>query len=365
MKDSASYFQEWYAHLLRCKEIDQAITLARHTMKAFPEVSDLAYLKLCQLSQEFLNEYIRPIDCDNLPDTILIDRFSRYSSEYNVIANVFKESHLISHSDFENYDNLEVDLQNAIELGKGFSFIRIGDGEAALLASALPREIGIDIKSDLLLGDVFFNWSGIQLHEQEDSYFSRLRLVAISLYESLESADCLGGISIEQAESIFYKCKYSEELTNYSAYLSSLASSIIISMFKPNHVYEASNGHVNFSPERITRICMFSRAVGVISPFKVLPSCISNVRHHIVVSPRSKDAKCILGNEHANTPWGRENPLLELTSALDDIDVTGTTWILAGGILAKSLSKYIKMRGGVSIDVGSAMDYLSNFESRS
>ena len=239
----------------------------------------------------------------------------------------------------------------ALDSDRGFSFIRVGDGEGAFAWLSDADESGYANLYAHNREDRARVWFDGQI-ELEASGFLGL---ALTLRETIARADILG-------------IPYSTWVSHEYKIGSMTGLSALTNMLRLCHEPDVSVGHAlsrqdaHFALDQdghLKQLLIGTGTVGLIGCHPELPAFmrkvfgVTDIEFHKIPGERIFVEK--IGAEAAE---GVHFPVrfYEIMAALTDRNLAGRLYLVAGGILGKFYCDKIKRQGGVALDIGSVVD---------
>jgi hypothetical protein len=343
-----------YRHSMR---IDNFLTLYKCIAEIVPEFSDVAIANIAVMESVTLNQ-----DSPEIKSSyIKILKDSKFGNDAILAINL---NYLLNklgsdnppYSSQDNFNTFLTILKSACLLNKGFSFIRVSDGEGCLLSGTFLKDayqLNIDLSH--YENSIFQRWTGQNFNSAlGDSIYNDL-VVAIS------NADGIGGICASEEEFIFNKCKYSAEFNLFESYFGSVISRLFLRANNIGSIYPASNANIFFSKGNILEIIRLTKKTPVfIGPVDISNLVTGSFQKFIKVTPRYIDK---------NYEQGQCLHIIFKYNAFFNEEIlpfvtNDKIFFISAGISGKILSNLVKNCGGFAIDIGSATDYIYGFASR-
>lgn len=259
---------------------------------------------------------------------------------------------------FLNKDELTKRIEGALEAKRGFSFIRLGDGEGAFIKISDADEASY---TDLYRHSRI-NRSNVWFNGEIDIAVSNFTRSALELVIPIAFADVVGVPPIEWLKYDYQICSVTgmSSLVNALRWIGQPAVDTGQSLTKHSmHLDFYRTGH-------LTRILKSQSRVGVISCHAQAPDALrqafgfDDVEFHKI--PGEKLHAHLLG---ASAVEGQHFPgrYHEVMTALRR-PLEGKLFLVAGGLLGKFYCDQIKRSGGVALDIGSLIDGWMGIDSR-
>lgn len=279
------------------------------------------------------------------------DCLNRYIDSYAIAESSVVEVHQELGQFPETDESLLTKLDICIEQERGFSFIRLGDGEGTLLNSNIDNEITADLKHMLR------TWWGNDNIDTES-----LREMQKGLLEAVHSADVLGTPDLVHQLSDFniednrlcraYR-KLNELVSQNSekCFLSAYANHTLFKngsldkiIKNPNLSICLISGH---SEENLSRYFRTKYSVNVEAYYEI-PS------EHKFLEKFGYSSNEV----HFPEVYNR------ICSELMEADLRGKLFLIGAGVLGKYYCHLIKLSGGIALDLGSVFDYMLGHDTR-
>jgi len=249
-------------------------------------------------------------------------------------------------------------IENAVVMQQGYSFIRLGDGEGALL--------DLDLNSSLL--DIKY----LAEHFGDECSLNELLEVQNILKNSLEKADMVG-----VRDDVVNVTFPNTPPTDKREFLNLFKNSFHLRKVDKNICYNDAH-RVALLHKSVTTF-RFSKNTKYVSPFigweyyssGALPHLLATQEKIAIVSSRKEIAKTMseaLGidviqyvipdkHELQNKQSQRHYPTAynKLIKSIN-VEFKGMIFIVAGGLVGKGYCQAIKSKGGVALDLGGVVD---------
>lgn len=291
---------------------------------------------------------LRYLECSKRATLVENGLFERQ----NELFKLSNAAHMLTETAFSDAYAIADILNKRILEGKPTSMVRIGDGEAAFLASSPlndpQREKMISIW-----------WGNVRLLQEE-----KIKLKSL-IDESVKNADVIG---VAPPWRIFDTVRYSSEAKSMHM---KLFSDALERIFQLRH---DTLDRITFTSAHFHQAAL---------KWDLLPTLLNGVSEVSVIAPHdlSEELLVRLGvrvrlqyrtppehrfSDRFSTETNSERMYPErLKSIIDELDVKpGEVVLIAAGFVGKYLCKVVKDRGGIGLDMGSIADYLIGHETR-
>ena len=242
--------------------------------------------------------------------------------------------------------------------GEPLSLVRLGDGESY----AFPPPNGTPFDARVLERDAAFReryWWGEEVASADRAALKR------AIAAALDSADVIGVPSVYRVIRDRGPARSQFGATSMQRGLAVVLSNLDRWTARPDTVFtEERCHHVLFGRDRLKELARLARRLVVVGCWepKELDIFKGAETHHILVpgQMRLRDV--------AQHGAGRK-PLFDLhedvTAAVEEKSSPGTLVLVGAGVIGKIFVAKARARGAVALDVGSILDYLAGYKSRS
>ena len=243
-------------------------------------------------------------------------------------------------------------LEEALTEGKGFSIIRLGDGEGRVIA-----EEGFFTDNELLHQTLNYHFGTVSNNQLKMTHGGTWIRRSVS-----ELRDQLAPAIIEADEIGFPVAEYFASARNkvvpgHFGYVAALLSGIAMNPKRQRETIIGTNAFqlAAVDPNFFPRVLSLPKDVSIVGPWNLLPS-LSDALPGLAVG------EFIEVQQHFSfrdtTSWGQFPLHSEITvSRIRSMgDLRSRLFLVAAGILGKIYCQQIKQQGGVAIDIGSVLD---------
>lgn len=259
---------------------------------------------------------------------------------------------------FLDKDTLTAKIENALAEKKGFSFIRLGDGEGAFIKIS-------DADEDLypnLYAHSRNNRANVWFAGEIDIATSNFTRAALELVIAIEGADVVGVPPIEWLKYDYLICS----VTGMPSLVNALRWIGLPNIDSGQALTKHAIHLEFFRTGHLTRILKSQSEIGVISCHAEAPTTLkrafgfTDIEFHKI--PGEKLHAHLLGPaavEGQHFPTRYHEVMTALRRPLE-----GKLFLVAGGLLGKFYCDQIKRSGGVALDIGSLIDGWMGVDSR-
>jgi hypothetical protein len=243
------------------------------------------------------------------------------------------------------YPQIVEKIQLAITNKKGFSFVRLGDGEGNILGLQLSDLLDMSRRHANEISQLQFGKGVLSQADQE--------LLSAYLMDSMRSVDVLGIMSplsllrrIETHELPFAR-QLAGNIMNYR---------VLYEKFNAQfNDFEYIDSAINYDPyweNEVLQIALNSACIGIVGPHPEAVDYFKDRQIDDVLYFNIPGERKYFPGEASHF----HDVFPAIVSALSGQDFSGRVFLVGGGLLGKYYCHLIKACGGVALDIGSTMD---------